>query len=298
MLHNVMLVKQIQRLQHSLTVFVVATIQPHQHPKGFLTSKPCAIWCSLILSAQFTWLGIMFCRFDLHIYIHLWRAKQVFHPVHGPSDPSRACWTCEFPAAQNKQWWRPSLSLFGRLFFLRWVGGSVLASMPGAQEALRRRWFPPQIVFILSIQAGKHQSSTCIIGNFRDGVVAGHFASGLVLMNFWFMILALYTSCWWRCMIWFPFFWRIRPSRHLWKCYARGNYPNMAWPWTRLMALIPDRKLQICNTKWASRCCCMTHCDMLHHNFLLLYLLGTPIRDTQWIELGGQFRGNGRIFIM
>ena len=28
-----------------------------------------------------------------------------------------------------------------------------------------------------------------------------------------------------------------------------GNYPNMASPWTRLMALIPDRKLQICNTK-------------------------------------------------
>lgn len=69
MLHNVMLVKQIQRLQHSLRVFVVATIQPHQHPKGFLTSKPCAIWCSLILSAQFTWLGIMFCRFDLRLYI-------------------------------------------------------------------------------------------------------------------------------------------------------------------------------------------------------------------------------------
>ena len=229
----------------------------------------------------------------------LWRAKHVF--ILSMDQVTPLALLVEHVNFQRHKTNNDDAQVFPFLadcFFLRWVGGSVLASMPGAQEALRRRWFPPQIVFILSIQAGKHQSSTCIIGNFRDGVVPGHFASGLVLMNFWFMILALYTSCWWRCMIWFPFFWRIRPSRHLWKCYARGNYPNMAWPWTRLMALIPDRKLQICNTKWASRCCCMTHCDMLHHNFLLLYLLGTPIRDTQWIELGGQFRGNGRIFIV
>ncbi len=153
MLRKVMLlVTQIQRLQHSSTVFVVATIQPHQHPKGFLTSKPCPSGCSFILSAQFTWLGIMFCQFDLHLYILCEEQNK------SSSCPWTkwllSCFLLNMSISTSKKHTMTNARVFP---LFRWVGGAVLASMPSAQEAqglnALESWLPLQIVFVLSIQA-------------------------------------------------------------------------------------------------------------------------------------------------